>query len=348
MALRLRFARAGLALALVLAAAPAGAAGVDPAQATAVQREQAQALFAKGKKAYDENRLPEALESFKGSIEIVQSPNARLYVARTLREMGRLVEAYAEFGRTMAEAKEHEHEDGRYGKAAQAAEAERNELAKKLGFVRLGIRGANDDAKLTVGGAEVVRAGWVEPIPVMPGNVDIVLNQGTTPVTKQAKVSAGQTVDVTLEATPTGDQPPPPPPPVVTPEGGGSTIPWRPMWIAGYGVGALGLGMFAIAGSLSNGTYSDVKAACGTSPCPASQASLVSRGQREQTIANVGLVLGLIGVAAGTTFLVLDLTSRKSAPAAAPGGPNPNGTAPASPTASLRFGFGSVEVAGTF
>ncbi len=343
MALRRTFATAGLAAALLLAAAPAHAAGVDPAQATPVQREQAQALFAKGKKAYDENRLPEALESFKGSIEIVQSPNARLYVARTLREMGRLVEAYAEFGRTMAEAKEHEHEDGRYGKAAQAAEAERNDLAKKLGFVRLAVSGASDDAKLTVGGAEVVRAGWVEPIPVMPGNVDLVLTQNGSPVTKQAKVAAGQTVDVTLETTPT-DKPPPPPPPVTTPEGGGSTIPWRPMWIAGYGVGVLGLGMFAIAGSLSNGTYSDVKAACGTSPCPPSQASLVSRGQREQTIANVGLVIGLIGVAAGTTFLVLDLISRKSAPAAG----TPAAPPPAGPTARLGFGLGSVELAGTF
>jgi hypothetical protein len=343
MKLRTGIVRSALALGLLLGSAPAFAAGVDPAVATAVQREQAQALFAKGKKAYDENKLPEALEAFKSSIEIVQSPNTRLYVARTLREMGRLVEAYAELGRTMAEAKEHEHEDGRYGKAAQAAQAERAELGKKLGFVRLAITNASDDAKLTVGGAEIVRAGWIEPIPAMPGTVEIVLTSGSgAPVTKSATVVAGQTVDVTLESTTHGDGTPPPPPPPTVPDETGHGPPWRPMWIAGYGVGAFGLGMFAIAGAMSNGTYSDVKAACGNGPCPASQASLVERGQREQTIANVGLVIGLIGVAAGTTFLVLDLTSKKGA--AAPATPPPAGP----PAAALRFGLASVELVGTF
>lgn len=334
-------------VALVLSFAvvsPAWAAGVDPAAATPVQREQAQALFAKGKKSYDEGKYAAALDDFRSSIEIVQSPNTRLYVARTLREMGRYVEAYAEFGRTAAEAKEHEHEDGRYGKAAQAAQAERAEVAKKLGFVRLAIAGASDDAKLTVGGAEIVRAGWIEPIPVMPGSVDVVLTNGSgDPVKKSANVVAGQTIDVSVEAG-GGSSPPPPPPPSGPVEGGGMPI-WRPLWIGGFGLGVVGLTMFAIAGAMSNGTYSDVKTACGSSPCPPSQAGLVSRGQREQTVANVGLVLGLIGVAAGATFLVLDLTSKKKAsqdPA------TPTTPPPTTPTAQLGFGFASVELRGTF
>ena len=89
---------------VLAASAPALAAGVDPANATPVQREQAQTHFLKGKASFDRNDLPGALEEFRASLEIVASPNARLYVARTLREMGRLVEAYAEFGRTAAEA----------------------------------------------------------------------------------------------------------------------------------------------------------------------------------------------------------------------------------------------------
>ncbi len=282
------------------------------------------------------------MEDFRGSIEIVQSPNTRLYVARTLREMGRLVEAYAELGRTIAEAKEHEHEDGRYGKAAQAADAERAELAKKLGFVRLGIRGAADDGKLTVGGTEIVRAGWVQPIPVMPGSVDIVLtNPGHDPVTKNANVGADTTIDISLEADGGTGQVTPPPPPPTTPDETHSGPPWRPAWIAGYGVGVFGLGMFAIAGAMSNGTYSDVKAACGTGPCPASQADLVSRGQREQTIANVGLVIGIVGVVAGTVFLVLDLTSKKPvlAPAAAPAAPSPAAILVGPSSISFRASF---------
>lgn len=318
--------------------ASALAAGVDPASATAVQREQAQALFGKGKKLYDAGKYPEALVEFRGSIEIVQSPNTRLYVARTLREMGRLVEAYAEFGRTAAEAKEHEHEDGRYGKAAQAALAERGELGKKLGFVRLSIQGASDDSKLVVGGNEVVRAGWVEPVPTMPGTVEVTLTTGSTEVKRTATVVAGQTVDVALDVGTSTVVVPPPPPPPAGDTSGGMPI-WRPVWIGGYGVGVVGLVMFAVAGSMSNGTFADVKAACPAAPCPASQASLVSRGQREQTIANVGLVIGLVGVALGTTFLVLDLTSKKKSQD--PGTPPP-------PTAQLLIGPASLGFRTTF
>lgn len=316
--------------------ASALAAGVDPASATAVQREQAQALFGKGKKLYDAGKYAEALVEFRGSIEIVQSPNTRLYVARTLREMGRLVEAYAELGRTAAEAKEHEHEDGRYGKAAQAALAERAELGKKLGFVRLAIQGASDDSKLVVGGNEVVRAGWVEPVPTMPGTVEVTLTTGTSEVKRTATVAAGQTVDVALDVGTSTVVAPPPPPPPASETGGGMPI-WRPIWIGGYGVGVVGLVMFAVAGSMSTGTFNDVKAACPSAPCPPSQASLVARGQREQTIANVGLVIGLVGVALGTTFLVLDLTSKKKSQD--PGTP---------PAAQLLIGPASLGFRATF
>ncbi|CAN5732023.1 hypothetical protein BH09MYX1_BH09MYX1_63780 [soil metagenome] len=94
--------------------------------------------------------------------------------------------------------------------------------------------------------------------------------------------------------------------------------------------------MFAVAGAMSNGTYSDVKAACPIAPCPASQADLVSRGQREQTIANVGLVIGVLGVAAGTTFLVLDLLAKKKA------------QEPGAATATLLVGPSSLGFRATF
>lgn len=41
------------------------------------------------------------------SLDIVASPNTRLYIGRCLRDMGRTVEAYVELGRAAVEAKEH-------------------------------------------------------------------------------------------------------------------------------------------------------------------------------------------------------------------------------------------------
>src|SRR5258708_31077752 len=96
----------GAMLATLIALVPVSgiAAGVDPGVATPVQREQAQAQFQRGKKLYDAGNYEEALSEFRASLDIVASPNTRLYSARCLRELNRIVEAYAEFGRTAVEA----------------------------------------------------------------------------------------------------------------------------------------------------------------------------------------------------------------------------------------------------
>src|SRR5437899_2641957 len=141
------------AFACALFASPiARATGVDPSVATPVQREQAQQRFNRGKQLYTKREFAKALAEFEGSHDIVASPNARLFVARCHRELGDLVKAYVELGRVAAEAHEFEHEDPRYAKTAESANAERDELAPKLGFVLVTVEHPTDATKLTVGG----------------------------------------------------------------------------------------------------------------------------------------------------------------------------------------------------
>jgi hypothetical protein len=326
-----------VAAALVAAAPAARATGVDPAAATAVQREQAQAHFLKGKELFDKSDFAGALEEFRASLEIVASPNARLYVARSQRELGHLVEAYVEFGRTAAEAKEHEHEDGRYGKAAEAALAERDAIAPKIGFVMLTVRNANDTTTVNVSGNALLRAGWNDPVPVRPGKVDVeAVTPGVLPVRKSIDIAAGQKVPLELDAqapavAASGNNP-----------GGGApetrvthhAHPWMlPAAIVAGGVGVAGMLTFTFAGIASNNTYSDLRAKCGTGPCPPNLAGEVSSGKTQQAIANVGLVFGIAGVLAGATFLVLWLLPSSH---------------PASPSASLVVGPSSIGLRGTF
>lgn len=138
-----------LALASFGAAPLANAAGVDPGSATPVQREQAQQKFQRGKQYLQQRKYNEALAELDGSLEIVASPNTRLLKARCLRDMGRLVAAYSEFGRTIVEAKELARVDTRYAKAGESAEADRKELEPKIGFVTITIQNATDQTKLT-------------------------------------------------------------------------------------------------------------------------------------------------------------------------------------------------------
>lgn len=330
-----------LILCSVLVGAPALAAGVDPANATPVQREQAQTHFLKGKASFDKNDLPAALEEFRASLEIVASPNARLYVARTLREMGRLVEAYAEFGRTAAEAKEKEREDGRYGKAAEAALAERASIAPQIGFVQLNIKNATDATTVTVAGSPLVKGGWSDPVPVKPGEVEVeVVTPGVLPIRKTLKMAAGQKTPLDIDAGVggTGDASNPNQPlkpveehPTTNSHAGKGWM--LPVAIAGGGVGVVGFAIFIGAGVASQSTYNDLKKQCGTSPCPSSFAGEISSGKTQQAIANTGLVIGLLGLAVGGTFLTLWLLPSKSQSQA---------------SASLVIGPGSLGVARTF
>lgn len=289
---------------------PAIAAGVDPGQASAVQREQAQSRFSRGKSLYEAGKYDAAATEFLASNDIVASPNARLYYARALREGGHLVQAYEELGRTEVDAREHTKDDARYEKAADTAAAERSALKPRLGFIVVDVQHPTEDTKLTVGGEEIRRAGWTEPAPVKPGTTEVVVESGGKTVRRQVSVRQGHTESMTIDAaaddatasagtTPSGTA-------TVSKSGAPSDrTRLRPYAFVAGGVGAAGLVTFVVAGLMANSTYGDLEDKCGTSACPASFRDEISRGKTEQTIANVGLVVGVLGAGVGATLFVL-------------------------------------------
>ena len=303
-------------IALVLAAgSPAYAAGVAPASATPVQREQAQSRFLKGRDLYSAGKYEAALVELNASLDIVASPNTRLYVGRCLRDMGRTVAAYAELGRAAVEAKELLHDDARYEKAAQAANEERAQLAPKLAFVEVRVAHASSATTLKVANDEVRRGGWEEPVPVMPGTAEVLVETpGHAPVREQVQVAAGERKSVTIDAAADA-------PAAVTSaaapapeESDDSRAKLRPFVYVAGGVAVAGLATFLVAGAMANGTYSDLKDACGAGPCPPGHADDISSGNTQQTIANVGLVVFVVAAAATVTLFVVS-SPKKDAPA---------------------------------
>lgn len=302
----------GATLAVV---APCLADGALPESATPVQREQAQSRFQRGKDLLAKKKYDEALVEFRASHDIVSSPNTRLQMARCLRGMGKLVAAYAELGRTSVEAKEMLAQDNRYQRAYDSAVAERAEIQPQLGFVTLTIENATDDTKVVVDGEEIRRAAWSEPAPVAPSNAEIVVSTpGHADVHRTVALAAGQKQALTIDAM-SGDSggasPAPAPPPPAADEGHGISMrTWS--YVAG-GVGVAGLAAFTVFGLMAKSTYDDLNGACNGGPCPASKADEVNSGKTQQTVANVSLAVGLVGVAAGATLFVLSMP--KSAPA---------------------------------
>jgi hypothetical protein len=290
------------------------AAGVEPAKATPAQRDQAQTHFLKGRDLYNAKTYDAALVELTASLDAVASPNTRLYVARCLRDMGRLVPAYAEYGRTVVEAKENAGDDNRYDKAAQAANEERAQLATKLGFVELHVSHPAADTTVKVGSEDVKRAAWEEPVAVSPGPVDVVVDTPGRPPQKQhVEVAAGQHQPVTVDAA--GEAPAvATAPPTDTDAGEKPTL--RPYFYATAGLAVIGLTTFIVAGSMANSTFSKLEDSCGAGPCPAGHEDDISSGKTQQTFANIGLAVFVVSAAASVTLFVLG-TPKKSAPTAA-------------------------------
>jgi hypothetical protein len=325
---RLRFFAAGsaLGLALVLGPAAARADGVLPGSATPVQREQAQSKFMRGKDLFSRKRFEDALREFRASIEIVDSPNTRLQISRTLRAMARYVAAYAELGRTLVEAKELSAQDNRYQRAYEAAAQERSELQPLLGFVSLTIRNPLDGTRVLVGPEEIRRAAWTEPVPVFGGSAEIdVETPGHAAVKNTVTVAPGATASLMVDAqsgTPDAiaveaPAPPPPAPPPPPPPAAHDLRTLRPWAYVAGGVGVAGLATFAIFGAMAGSTYGNLESACSGSACPPSKAGEIGSGKTQQVVANVGLAAGLVGAAAGGALFYLSIPKTTEAPATA-------------------------------
>jgi hypothetical protein len=271
----------------------------------------------RGKDQLAKHHYDDALAEFRASHDIVASPNTRLEIARCLLSMGRLVEAYAELGRTAVEAKELRAEDKRYDRAYEAATGERAELQPKLGFVALTIQNASEGTRVTVAGEELRRAAWAEPAPVMAGTTAVVVSTpGHADVTRSVTLAAGATSSLTIDALSGAADEAPAQVAAPVAEAPAKPTPLRPYAYVAGGVGVVGLLTFTIAGIMAHSTYSDLQNSCGAS-CPPSKADEISSGKTQQTVANVGLVVGLVGVAAGATLFVLSLHHDAPGPSAA-------------------------------
>ena len=324
-AVSLRAAAAALAISLSLVATPALASGVSPSQATPVQREQAQSRFVKGKEKFAKGDHEGALAELTASLDIVASPNTRLYVARCLRDMNRIVAAYAELGRTEVEAKELAREDPRYEKTGQAAREERIQLEPKLGFVNIDIAHAEPTTTLKVAGDEVRRGGWNEPIPVLPGTSEILVETpGRAPVRKSVTLAATEKQSLAIDVADGA---------VTTSDGGAATATVAPTnvatsssglrsaaYVAG-GAAIVGLGMFAFFGLKANGTYSDLDSACGGAACPPGHEADIGEGRANQTAANIGLGVFAVGAVAAVTLWLLGAPSKPASTGTTARGP---------------------------
>ena len=338
--LRLFLGSCALAGALLIPPAVAHAAGVSPIDATAAQRKEATDHFTAGKQALQISDLERAISELRASLEVVDSPNAHLELARALRDSGRIADAWLEYGRASETATELAPKEERYLKTAEAAVNERVDVEAKLALVAVTVANAPAGTTMKVAGRVVAPEAWNAPLVVSPGSVDVVLtdSRGAEIARRTVIAATGQTVPVSLDGATAAPPPPvekakadvseedhsgagdgappaelpssPPPEPTSDPRK------LRPFAYVAGGIGVAGLASFTVFGLLSSSTYSDLQKVCPRG-CPPDKHGEIDSGVTQQTIANVSLAAGLVALAAGTTIFFLSLPAPSSGTRAA-------------------------------
>ena len=294
----------------------------------------AQQRFTRGTTLYDARDFPHALDEFRASIELYASPNTRLYLARCLRELGRLDEAVPEFERAMREAGDRARLDPRYVQTRDAAQAELAQVEPRVGRLTLTVPDVPEGASVRVNQRVVPVAALGIAIPVMPGAVTITIEAaGFEPEERRTEVAAGReaTVGVVLrrraDAGGVTEVATLVRPRVPVPADSRGGPPRSLAWI-GVGVGAAGFAGFAAFYALASGRFDDLEARCGGAPCAGVPQSDVDEGRTFQVLTNVSLGVGIAGAAAAVTLFAL-------------------GRSPAPPVA-VAVGPRSVTVGGSF
>ncbi len=279
----------------------------------------AQQRFLRGLTMFDARQFAPALEEFRGSYQLRSSPNSRLYIARSLRELQRIPEAVTEYETCVQEAREHASTDARYRETQTAAERELRVIVDRVGRVQVTLVNAPRQVGVRIGPHLIPSAGLALPIAVDPGTVSITADAvGTASVSQSVLVPAGTTVPVTLTFAVDAQQrqdaalsTTTPALIVVQPEPANTIGTWvvrgrsplRYVMFASWGVGVAGMLTFAGTGAAASSAFASVQSRCGAGPCPASEQGAIDSGRALQTVANVSLTVGIVGLVAGTTLL---------------------------------------------
>jgi hypothetical protein len=301
-----------LITAIASASLPAYAADDDaPTQAELAA---ATKKFREAQQKYEQKDYAAALDLARMAHEVSSSPNARLYIARSLRELGRLAEAYEEMSIVLREATERAQSESKYEPTRDAAAAELALLARKVGRVIIALADPPPGTKVELNGAPIDEKRLGEAIAVMPGEVVVkAAASGADPIERKLEIGAGDTKTIALafgdaKAEPDVEQSAEP---ETSPAhegageqtGGGSL---RTVGFVAAGIGVAGLAVFGIAGSMAKSEFDSLEEECNGERCTDPKyADTVDRGKNLQTIANIGLVVGAVGLVAGGTMILL-------------------------------------------
>ena len=293
--------RAVLVLAVLVSGSllvPTTARAASPAAEAAAMRK-----FDRAQRAFDAKRYDKALGLFKQVANVLSSPNAMFMAGRCLRRLERLGEAFEAMSATVELANERANDDASYLETRDAAAAQREALAAKIGRVVVAPAEQLAGLEVRVGERVIPREKWGRQFAVEPGTVLVSAEApGHQPFARELELAAGdlETVAISLKSDQDSDSDP----------GGGAGL--RTAGIIGLALGAAGVGAFAVAGLMANDRFATLQDECKQAPCKDPRyREVIEEGETLDLVANVGIGVGAAGLVAGATLLLLGRQSEQ-------------------------------------
>lgn len=260
----------------------------------------AQQRFTRGRDLFDGGDYAAALEEFRAACSLSDSPNARLYLARSQAALHQYGDAMIAFELAERSARERASESPRYAETAEAARTEREALAATLGRLVLELPAGPADVEVYLDGARLPAAALGLAIWVVPGSHAVEARApGHTASSESVTVTAGAEAHLALTLTPEETE-------TATPtvvddvvdDGPPAAVPSDPtLTIVGaslLGLGAVAVGVAVPLWVLADDRFRALEQGC-TPTCAASL-----RGVRDEGLAFEGASIGLLVGGAAT------------------------------------------------
>jgi hypothetical protein len=311
------------------------------AEPSTADRARARELGEDGLSLYDRGEYASALVKLNQAEAIVEAPTIGLYVARCLKELGRLVEAESRY-RDVIDRPLDRSPPRLFRDAQETARREHAQLQPRIPMLEIEVRGATPEMIRVDGRPITLRAGEAVAVRVDPGRHRVEARSGNASAVEDVVVDERERRRIALvfsSRSPADSASPAPPPSEAAPPAAQSDASsGSPQRVAGWvalGVGGAGLAVWGITGGIALSRSSALE--CEGDTCQAG-GSDVDGLNTLRTVSAVGFWTGLACAGTGTVLL-LTASSKTGTPAS-------RGSAPA--RVSLHLAPSSASLRGAW
>jgi tetratricopeptide (TPR) repeat protein len=296
---------------LALLVAFVGLVVVAPAAAAPTKQDKVMAKKAaqEAKKHAKKGDWEEAREAWQKSVDLNDTPDARLDLAKAEAELGHLLLAEKHIQKVL------ENPKLNWGQKKKANKALKD-IDEKIPTLTLELP-AEFSGKILVDDEEKERGALKEPLRLDPGEHKVHAEaDGYKPFDESVVLEQGDRKNLTVLMAELPKAAPKPVPTEEAPEKKQGSSTQKTLGWVSIAVGGVGLVVGTVMGLQARSTRNELNAECANDVCTEAQRDLYDKGTTQAGYATAGFIVGGVGIGLGTVLLLTAGSDKEKSPAA--------------------------------